>query len=60
MPSELKIILINHGDKVFLVEPGMRIAQIVIAEVVQARFVQAEEVGLTARGSQGFGHTGVY
>lgn len=57
--GELKIILINHGERPFLVEAGMRIAQIVVAPVVQARFTVAEEVALTSRGSQGFGHTGV-
>ena len=56
--GEIKIILINHGSEDFIVTPKMRIAQLVVAEVVQARFVKAEEL-TTSRGSGGFGHTGV-
>lgn len=59
--GELKVLLINHGSAPFIVENGMRIAQIVVASVVQANFVETSE-GLvaTARGENGFGHTGVY
>ncbi|MCH1430752.1 MAG: dUTP diphosphatase [Chlamydiales bacterium] len=56
--GELKVILINHGKKDFIVEPGMRIAQLVIAPVVQARFIHKEELSQTDRGEGGFGHTG--
>lgn len=56
--GELKIILINHGKTPFVVESGMRIAQIVVASVVQARFVRCEELSETARGVGGFGSTG--
>ncbi|MGV6811764.1 MAG: dUTP diphosphatase [Brevirhabdus sp.] len=55
----LGVILVNLGDAAFVVEHGARIAQMVVAPVVQARF---EEVGMlndTARGSGGFGSTGV-
>ncbi len=57
--GELKVILINHGVEPFCVEPEMRIAQIVVAPVVQARFFHAEELSETGRGAGGFGHTGV-
>lgn len=57
--GEVKVILINHGEKEFVVEPGMRIAQIVVAEVVQGRFIRCEALATSERGSQGFGHTGV-
>ncbi len=57
--GELKVILINHGEAAFEVEPGMRIAQIVVAPVVQARFVKVSSLAESGRGSGGFGHTGV-
>lgn len=58
--GELKVILINHGQQDFVVEPGMRIAQIVVAPVVQARFVRVEALAYSKRGDGGFGHTGVH
>lgn len=58
--GELKIILINHGNKEFVVHPGMRIAQIVVAPVVQARFIKVKALAETVRGGGGFGHTGVH
>ena len=58
--GELGIILINHGREDFVVKPGMRIAQLVLAPVVQADFVQAFELAATQRGAGGFGHTGVH
>ncbi len=56
--GELKIILINHGNLDFVVEPNMRIAQIVVAEVVRGEFITSEALTSSERGSQGFGHTG--
>ena len=56
--GELKVILINHGVIDFVVEPNMRIAQIVLAPVIRAEFVMREELSSSERGSQGFGHTG--
>ncbi len=58
--GELKVILINHGQSDFVVEPGMRIAQIVVAPVIQVRFIRAEALAASERGSGGFGHTGVH
>lgn len=58
--GELGVILINHGSRDFVVEPGMRIAQLVVAPVVRARFVRAEALAGSARGSGGFGHTGAF
>lgn len=58
--GELKVILINHGNQDFVVEPGMRIAQIVVTPVIQARFVKVEALAHSGRGSGGFGHTGVH
>ena len=56
--GELKVILINHGDEDFAVTRGMRIAQMVIAPVVQARLEERTHAGATARGAGGFGSTG--
>ena len=57
--GELKVILINHSLTPFVVESGMRIAQIVVQPVIQANFVLEQELAESLRGSQGFGHTGV-
>jgi dUTP pyrophosphatase len=53
------VILINHGQEPFHVAPGMRIAQLVLAPVFQANFIQESSLTATVRGDGGFGHTGV-
>jgi dUTP pyrophosphatase len=58
--GEVKVVLINHGNNPFTVEPGMRIAQLVVAPVVQARFVKVSGLMESKRGEGGFGHTGVH
>jgi dUTP pyrophosphatase len=58
--GELLIIMINHGKKLFTVTPGMRIAQIVLAPVVQAIFQRQEILAATIRGEGKFGHTGTH
>lgn len=57
--GEVKVILINHGKEPFIVEPGMRIGQLILAPVTKALFMRSAELSTTARGSHGFGHTGV-
>ena len=57
--GEIGVILINHGREPFLVAPGMRIAQLVLAQVVQARFSVEASLTATSRGKGGFGHTGI-
>lgn len=57
--GELKVIMINLGQEPFTVKRGDRIAQLVIAPVVQARVLEAEELEDSARSEGGFGHTGV-
>ena len=52
------VILINLSDEVFVVTHGMRIAQMVAAPVVQARFEQVGTLGVSERGEGGFGSTG--
>jgi dUTP pyrophosphatase len=56
--GEVKVILINHGREAFAVEPGMRIAQMVIAPVEAAMWAVADALPGTSRGAGGFGHTG--
>ncbi len=57
--GEIGVPLINHGAEPFVVRRGERIAQMVIAPVVQARFATVAELDATARGTGGFGSTGV-
>jgi dUTP pyrophosphatase len=54
----LVILLINHGDRAVRIEPGQRIAQLVVAPVVQAELCEVDELPATARGAGGFGSTG--
>jgi len=57
--GEVKINLINHGEESFTVLAGDRIAQLVIQEVIRAKFVKAETLVSTERGTGGHGSTGV-
>src|SRR3990167_6892055 len=56
--GEISVILINHGKNPFVVTPKMRIAQLVLAPIVQAEFVQQASIATTQRGEGKFGHTG--
>lgn len=58
--GEVGVILINHGKNTFIVTPGMRIAQIVLARVERAIFTLEESLVSTSRGDGGFGHTGTH
>ena len=55
----LGVLLINYGGEPFVIGHGDRIAQMIVAPVVQARFECADTLGDTARGAGGFGSTGV-
>ena len=55
----LGVILVNFGQEDFVVRHGDRIAQAVIAPVIQARFAAVDSLDQTARGAGGFGSTGV-
>lgn len=57
--GEVKVILINLGKEPVTVQPSDRIAQLVIAPVVQAQWVAVERLEETERGEGGFGSTGV-
>lgn len=56
--GEVNIIVGNFGTEDFEIEHGLRIAQLVISPVLQARFVTTDSLGETQRGSGGFGSTG--
>ena len=54
--GEIKIVLINTDrDEAFVVDPGMRIAQLVVAPVAAVRMVEVEELAVSERGARGFG-----
>lgn len=56
--GEVKVILVNLGEAPFVVERGMRIAQLVVAPVTRALLTVADDLGESARGAGGFGSTG--
>ncbi len=56
--GEIKVILINLSEKVFLVEKGDRIAQMILCPVVKAKLTEVDSLDDTSRGSDGFGSTG--
>ncbi len=57
--GELKVLLVNLGTESVTIERGMRIAQLVIAPVVQASVQEVTTLDETVRGTGGFGSTGV-
>jgi len=56
--GEVKVALINHSSSSFTINRGDRIAQMILAPVLQAELELVVELDDTARGSGGFGHTG--
>ena len=56
--GEVKVLLINHGQQDFVIERGMRIAQMVIAPFTQVSWGVVDTLDETARGAGGFGSTG--
>lgn len=56
--GEIKVILINHGTNDFVVERGMRIAQMIIAKYEHVILEEVQSLDDTARGAKGFGSTG--
>ncbi len=55
--GEIALVVINHGQVPFVVERGMRLAQMVIQEVCQAQWIESSVLDETGRGQGGFGHT---
>ena len=57
--GEIKVLVINLGDKEYILKRGERIAQMVFASVQQVDLVEVQVLDETRRGEGGFGHTGV-
>ena len=57
--GEVCVILVNHGQAPFMIEPGMKIAQMVVKPVIRVEVEEAAELSDTSRGTGGFGSTGV-
>jgi dUTP pyrophosphatase len=57
--GEIKVIVINLGDKEYILKKGERIAQMIFSRVERVELMEVENLDDTARGSGGFGHTGV-
>ena len=55
--GEVAVLLVNLGSEPVTIEPGQRIAQLVICPVARAELVEVDELDDTTRGSGGFGHT---
>lgn len=57
--GEIKVLLIHHGEERFVIQKGMRIAQLVIAPVIKIQWQEQESLSMTFRQEQGFGSTGL-
>jgi dUTP pyrophosphatase len=57
--GEVSVLLINHGGAPFEVTRGLRVAQLVVADIVRVTVREAEELDNTERGAGGFGSTGI-
>jgi dUTP pyrophosphatase len=56
--GELQVILVNHGTQTYVIQRGMRIAQLVIAQIQQTKIVESNNLDSTGRADGGFGSTG--
>ena len=56
--GELQVVLVNFGEEPFEVSRGLRIAQLIVAPVLQAQVVEQKKLDITDRGAKGFGSTG--
>jgi dUTP pyrophosphatase len=56
--GEVRVVLVNHGREPFRIEPGDRVAQLLVQPVARAVFVADDGLSATARGTGGFGSTG--
>ncbi len=57
--GEIKVLLVNLSDQDFEINTGDRIAQMVVARYERVNWIEANELGETARGHGGYGHTGI-
>jgi dUTP pyrophosphatase len=58
--GEVKVVMVNLGDEPFVIEKGMKIAQLLIQPVNEVEVLEVEELEETLRGQKGFGSTGKY
>ena len=56
--NKIKVILINLSEDRFIIEKGLRIAQMVVCPIIQAQLIEVDELNNTIRGKGGFGSTG--
>lgn len=56
--GEIRVVLLNHSKQVQTVEPGERVAQLLITPVLTPKYIESEELLDTDRGAGGFGSTG--
>lgn len=56
--GEVRVVLVNHGDAEFHIEPGDRVGQLLIQRVERVTFSRAPALAATSRGEGGFGSTG--
>jgi len=55
----MRVLLINHGDGMYKIKPGDRIAQLVVSSYVQVEWDMVDDLAPSDRGCDGFGSTGI-
>ncbi len=58
--GEVRVVMVNLGDEPYVIEKGMKIAQLLVQPVTEVKVVETEELENTSRGEEGFGSTGKY
>jgi dUTP pyrophosphatase len=58
--GEVRVVMVNLGNEPFVIEKGMKIAQLLVQPVSEVKVVETEELENTSRGEEGFGSTGKY
>ncbi len=58
--GEVRVVMVNLGKEPFVIEKGMKIAQLLVQSVSEVKVVEAKELESTSRGEEGFGSTGKY
>jgi dUTP pyrophosphatase len=58
--GEVRVVMVNLGKEPYVIEKGMKIAQLLVQPINEVKVVEAEELENTSRGEEGFGSTGKY
>ncbi len=58
--GEVQVVMVNLGNEAFVIEKGMKIAQLLVQPVTEVKVVETKELETTSRGEEGFGSTGKY